>query len=198
MPNICYHGTSAEPFDRFDLGHILEGDGKCKFGVGVYVTSVYKTAAHYSGANPDAQDHYVYTVEIPERREDNSLGFKEPVHPDIVKRASAAIGLEIPADACDQGSLFRKFLANQLTGNVTTVKKMISKADLEGEKAAAKFLSSIGVDLLCWPYNWKNPEAGTNFAVLDDRKVKILRIDKVELDAKGQLVEGSQRLIKEF
>ena len=45
-----YHG-SPKIFDRFDLAHALEGDGKVKFGYGVYVTSHYRTAAHYSGAN---------------------------------------------------------------------------------------------------------------------------------------------------
>jgi hypothetical protein len=36
-------------------------------------------------------------------------------------------------------------------------------------------------------------------AVLDDGKVRIVRIEKVELDPKGhQLVPGSEKLIKEF
>ena len=198
MGNICYHGTCAEPFYRFDLNHILEGDGKCKFGVGVYVATVYKTAAHYAGANPNAIKHYVYTVEIPERRADNCLGFKDAVHPEIVKRATVALGMEIPAEATEQGSFFRKYLANYLTGNITSVKKMISKANIEGEKLASSFLTKIGVDLLCWPYNWKNPDAGTNYAVLDDKKVTILRIDEVKLDAKDQLIDGSQTLVMQF
>ena len=37
MP-ILYHGTSAPLFGRFSLDHALEGDGKCKFGWGVYGT----------------------------------------------------------------------------------------------------------------------------------------------------------------
>ena len=45
----AYHGSSAL-FDRFDPSHLLEGDGKFKFGVGAYLTSRYTTAAHYSGA----------------------------------------------------------------------------------------------------------------------------------------------------
>ena len=50
----AYHGSSAL-FDRFDPSHLLEGDGKFKFGVGAYLTSRYTTAAHYSGAtsSPD-------------------------------------------------------------------------------------------------------------------------------------------------
>lgn len=41
-----YHGSSAL-FDKFDLAHVLEGDGKVKFGYGVYLTSSFKSAAHY-------------------------------------------------------------------------------------------------------------------------------------------------------
>ena len=48
-----YHGTSVL-FKEFNLAHVLEGDGKVKFGYGVYVTSKYRTAAHYAGANPTA------------------------------------------------------------------------------------------------------------------------------------------------
>ena len=37
MP-LLYHGTSAPLFGRFSLDHALEGEGKVKFGWGVYVT----------------------------------------------------------------------------------------------------------------------------------------------------------------
>lgn len=187
-----YHGTSAEPFDRFSLDHALEGDGKVKFGFGVYVTSRYATAAHYSGANPEAKEHYVYTVEIPDITVDNHLGFKEPVAPSIVGRAQAALGEDIPREATEQGSLLRKWLANRLTGKTGSLKKMTGSADLAGEKAAAAFLVGIGVDILTWPVNWNKPENGLNCAVMDDTKVRIVRLDRVELDGKDQLVEGSQ------
>ena len=39
-----YHGTSAGLFGRFSLDHALEGEGKVKFGWGVYVTE-YSSAA---------------------------------------------------------------------------------------------------------------------------------------------------------
>ena len=43
------------------------------------------------------------------------------------------------------------------------------------------------------------PEAEKNMAVLDDRNVRIVRIEKVELHPKGhQLIEGSMQIIKEF
>ena len=52
-----FHGSSVL-FSKFDLAHALEGDGKVKFGYGVYVPSHYRSAAHYAGANP-AAEHFL-------------------------------------------------------------------------------------------------------------------------------------------
>ena len=198
-----YHGSSAEPFDRFSLEHALEGDGKVKFGWGVYVSEKYTTAAHYAfnKHRPENRDFYVYTVEIPDRSDDNCLSLLKgvPVTDSIVKRVEAKLGTTIPAEAKVEGIPFRKFLANKLSGLDLPVKKMIDKATVAGEKAASELLSSVGVDLIEWPYNWQKPEAEKNMAVLDDKKVRIVRIEKVELDPKGhQLIEGSRHIIKEF
>ncbi len=198
-----YHGSSAEPFDRFSLDHALEGDGKVKFGWGVYVTEKYSTAAHYAfnKHRPENKDFYVYTVVIPDRTPDNCLSLLKgvPVAESIVKRVEARLGEAVPEEAKVEGIPFRKYLANKVTGEDKPVKKMIDKATVEGEKAASEFLSSLGVELIEWPYNWQKPEAEKNMAVLDDRNVRIVRIEKVELDPKGhQLIEGSQQIIKEF
>ena len=198
-----YHGSSAEPFDRFSLDHALEGDGKVKFGWGVYVTERYSTAAHYAfnKHRPENKDFYVYTVVIPDRTPDNCLSLLKgvPVAESIVKRVEARLGEAVPEEAKVEGIPFRKYLANKVTGEDKPVKKMIDKATVEGEKAASEFLSSLGVELIEWPYNWQKPEAEKNMAVLDDRNVRIVRIEKVELDPKGhQLIEGSQQIIKEF
>ena len=200
---IFYHGSSAEPFDKFSLEHALEGDGKVKFGWGVYVTEKYPTAAHYAfnKHRPENKDFYVYTVDIPGRTPDNCLSLLKgvPVADSIVKRVEAKLGEPVPAEAKVEGIPFRKYLANKLTGQNLPVKKMIDKATVAGEKAASEFLAGIGVDLIEWPYNWQKPEAEKNMAVLNDRNVRIVRIEKVELDPKGhQLIEGSQQLIKEF
>lgn len=180
-----YHGSPVL-FTEFDLAHALEGDGKVKFGYGVYVTSHYLSAAHYAGANPNAKQYYVYTVEVPDMREDNYIAFKEPVNPTILSKAAEKLGASIPGKFSLDGKDFRKYLAKKLTG----------KVNLEGEKAASAFLLSIGVDFIVWPYNWKNPSLGTNRAVLDDGQVKIVRVDQVQLDSKKQLIEGSQTQIK--
>ena len=178
---IFYHGSPVL-FSEFDLAHALEGDGKVKFGYGVYVTSHYRSAAHYAGANPAAQQFYVYTVEVPDIKENNHITFKQQVNPVIVHRSEEKLGEAIPEKITQDGKDFRKYLAKKLTG----------KVDLEGEKAASAFLLSVGVEFITWPYNWKNPSLGTNRAVLDDGKVKIVRVDQVQLDVKKQLIEGSQ------
>ena len=83
--------------------------------------------------------------------------------------------------------------------SASSVRQMTDKATVEGEKAAATFLLSIGVELIEWPHSWTSPDGEKNMAVLDDAKVRIQRIEQVALDEKGhQLVPGSQQLIKEF
>lgn len=203
MSETYYHGSSRL-FDSFDLSHATEGDGKVKFGFGVYVTSKYASGAHYSAYSAGkklADVHYVYTVEVPDRREDNFIAFKQSVVPSILQRAEEELDKRLPdlSDAkrskmhdglkksASDGKDFRKFLAKTLTG----------KVDLEGEKAASDFLLSIGVDFIEWPVNWTKSENGTNRAILSDKAVRIIKVEQVDLDDKKHLVEGSIRPIKE-
>lgn len=182
---IFYHGSSVL-FPKFDLSHVLEGDGKVKFGFGVYLTSSFKSAAHYSGANKTATTHYVYTVEIPDITVDNHIAFKEPVNTQIVRRAENKLGSIIPEKFVLDGKEFRKFLAKKLGGG----------SDIPSEKLASEFLNSIGVEFITWPYNWKNPTLGTNIAVLDESNIKIIKVEQVELDAKQQLIPDSEKEVE--
>lgn len=196
-----YHGSSVL-FDTFDLGHALEGDGKAKFGYGIYVAGTYESAAHYAfnKKRPGNRDYYVYTVEIPDRTDNNCLPLlkKVPVPASIVSRTEERLGEALPAEATAEGIPFRKYLANKLTGVDKSVKQMTDKSTVEGEKSAAEFLLSIGVELIEWPHSWTSPEGEKNMAVLDDSKVCIKRIEKVDLDEKGHhLIQGSQTLIKD-
>ena len=197
----CYHGSSVL-FDRVNLNHALEGDGKAKFGYGVYVTSSYKSAAHYAfnKRRPEYRDYYVYTLEIPDRTPENCLSLLKGVAVDksIVKRCEDKLGITIPTEALLEGIPFRKFIANRMLGINDKPGKMTAKATVEGEKLASQFLLSIGVELIEWPYTWAKPESDKNYAVLDDRKVKVVCIDKVELDVKKQLIQGSEKRIKTF
>lgn len=187
---VYYHGT-ARLFDEFDLSHVLEGDGKVKFGYGVYLTQTYRSAALYAGkADKQSPVHYVYTVEVPELTPDNHLRYKAPVAEAIVSRTEKKMGRTVPAKVTQDGKDFRKWLATELTGS--------KKVDVKGEKAAAEFLDSIGVIASVWPYSWTNPDSTLNRAVFNEKNVKIVKIESVELDAKGEFIPGSEKLIKEL
>ena len=84
------------------------------------------------------------------------------------------------------GKDFRKYLTKKLGGG----------SDIQSEKLASEFLNSIGVEFITWPYNWKNPELGLNIAVLNDRKIQILKVHQVELDQKKHLIPGSEKKVK--
>lgn len=179
-----YHGSSVL-FNRFDLSHVLEGDGKVKFGYGVYLTSKFTSAAHYSGSNANACHHYVYTVEILEITDYNHIAFQKAVADSIIQRAEAKLGNSIPCKFTSDGKLFRKYLVKTLNGSI----------NLGGEKMASEFLLSIGVRYITWPYSWKNPNMGQNVAVLNDADIRIVQIQEVELNSKKQLVSGTERNI---
>ena len=195
----AYHGSSVL-FGSFDLAYALEGDGKVKFGYGVYVTGNYESAAHYAfnKKRPENKDYYVYTLTIPDRTPDNCLSLLKdvPVCDSIIKCTEQKLGISIPADAKVEGIPFRKYLANLLSGVNKTIKQMIDKATVDGEKAASRFLLSIGVEMIEWPRDWKKPDGIKNYAVIDVSKVLIERIDKVQLDDKHHLILGSEQQIR--
>ena len=194
---IFYHGTSML-FKKFDIAHALEGDGKAKFGFGTYVTESYTSAAHYAynKKRPENKNYYVYTLEIPDMSADNHLFSIRPVHPSIIERTEKALGEQIPDEARRVGKYFRKYVGNRLTGKEGTVKQLIGSADLDAEKVASKFFSEIGLEYFAWPQAQSKPDGLTNRVVLNIDKIRIVRIDKVELDPKKfQLIEGSEEEI---
>ena len=194
---IFYHGTSML-FKKFDIAHALEGDGKAKFGFGTYVTESYTSAAHYAynKKRPGNKNYYVYTLEIPDMSADNHLFSIRPVHPSIIEHTERALGEQIPDEARRVGKYFRKYVGNRLTGKEGTVKQLIGSADLDAEKVASKFFSEIGLEYFAWPQAQSKPDGLTNRVVLNIDKIRIVRIDKVELDPKKfQLIEGSEEEI---
>ena len=195
---IFYHGT-CRLFQEFSLSFLGQGEGKSKFGQGIYVTSSYATAALYAakaGKANGVDDCYVYTVEIPSMTDDNHVFSCKPVHEAIIQRTEQVLGERIPDEVKEAGKLFRKYLGNLLTNQRGTVKKMMGKADAVAENAASKFLDEIGVDFLVWPQAQRKPDGDTNRAVLNERKIKILKIEQVSVDEKNKLIPGSEREVK--
>jgi hypothetical protein len=195
---ILYHG-SCYLFDKFSLEFLGSGEGKSKFGHGIYITSSYKTAALYvaKAAKANGKDGcYIYTVEVPLLTDDNHIFSCKPVNADVAQRAEKAIGEAIPDEVKSAGKLFRKYLGNLLTGQRTTIKKMMSKADSVAENAVSEFLNKIGVVYLAWPHSQTKPDGDTNRAVLNENDIKIIKIEQVECDTNNKLIEGSEIRIK--
>ena len=190
-----YHGT-CHLFKEFSLSFLGSGEGKSKFGQGIYVTSSYATAALYAAkaAKANGLDKiYVYTVEVPEIKAGNHLFSCKPVDASVIGRAEKAIGEAIPDEVKMAGKLFRKYLGNLLTSQRSTVKKMMGKADAAAESAASQFLDGIGIDYLVWPQSQTKPDGETNRAVLNEKKIRILKIEQVLVNEKNKLVEGSTK-----
>ena len=189
-----YHGTSVL-FKKFDIAHALEGDGKIKHGAGIYLTTGYKRAAHYSCKRPGSTDFYVYTVEIPDLSTDNCIEFKEAVSPSIIHRAEEELKESIPHEVTTDGKLFRKHIAMKLAG-----KKKNDKLTADDEIAAADFLVKIGVIYNKVPFIWAKPVVHYDVIVMKADVMKIIKVEKVDLaidkkTKKPELVEGSEKEI---
>ena len=194
---IFYHG-SCYLFDKFSSEFLGSGEGKSKFGHGIYITSSYKTAALYAAKAAKANGLeccYVYTVEVPQLTEDNHIFSCKPVNADVVKRVEIEIGEVMPDEIRSAGKLFRKYLGNLLIGQRTTIKQMMCKADASAENAASKFLRKIGVVYLAWPQSQTKPDGDTNRAILNENDIRIVKIEQVEVDEKNKLIEGTEKEI---
>ncbi len=192
-----YHGT-CRLFKEFSLSFLGTGEGKSKFGQGIYVTSSYATAALYAAkaAKANGEDKiYVYTVEVPDIKDDNHIFSCKPVNSAVVEKTERAIGEAVPEEVKSAGKLFRKYIGNLLTDQRGTVKKMMGKADAAAENAASQFLDGIGVDYLVWPQSQTKPDGETNRAVLNEGKIRILKVEQVEVDDKNKLIPGSEKEI---
>ena len=193
-----YHG-SCHLFDKFSLSFLGSGEGKSKFGHGIYITSSYKTAVLYASKAAKANGKeccFVYTIEVPMLNNDNHIFSCKAVNPSVVDRVEKVIGEAIPNEVKSAGKYFRKYLGNLLIGQRTTVKKMMAKADATAENAVSQFLNSVDVIYLAWPQSQAKPDGETNRALLNEKEIKILKIEQVECDDKNKLIEDSKKLIQ--
>lgn len=198
LTETFYHGT-CNLFDKFSLSFLGSGEGKSKFGQGIYITSSYRTAALYAAKAAKANGkkcYYVYTVEVPVLTENNHIFSCKPVNQEVINRVEKEIGQTIPEEVKSAGKLFRKYLGNLLTGQLGTIKKMMGKADSVAEKAVSQFLNSVDIVYLAWPQSQTKPEGDTNRAVLNEEDIRIIKIEQVEVDEKNKLIENSVKLVQ--
>lgn len=193
-----YHGT-CRLFKNFSLEYIGEGEGKSKFGQGVYITSSYASAALYAakaGKANGVETFYVYTVEVSELTAGNNVFSCKPVTEEVRVRIENVLGEQIPTEAITAGKLFRKYVGNLLTNQKGTIKQMIGKANDIAERAVSKFFKDNGIIYLAWPQAQTKPDGDTNRAVLNEECIRIVKIEQVRVDAKNRLIEGSQMEIE--
>ena len=198
LTETFYHGT-CNLFDKFSLSFLGSGEGKSKFGHGIYITSSYKTAALYASKAAKANGKeccYVYTIEVPMLNNDNHIFSCKAINASVVDRIEKVIGEAIPDEVKRAGKYFRKYLGNLLIGQRATVKQMMAKADATAENAVSQFLNSVGVIYLAWPQSQAKPDGETNRALLNEKEIKILKIEQVECDDKNKLIEDSKKLIQ--
>lgn len=198
LTETFYHGT-CNLFDKFSLSFLGSGEGKSKFGHGIYITSSYKTAALYASKAAKANGKeccYVYTIEVPMLNNDNHIFSCKAINASVVDRVEKVIGEAIPDEVKRAGKYFRKYLGNLLIGQRATVKQMMAKADATAENAVSQFLNSVGVIYLAWPQSQAKPDGETNRALLNEKEIKILKIEQVECDDKNKLIEDSKKLIQ--
>ena len=197
---VFYHGT-CRLFDTFDPNRLGSGEGKSKFGHGIYITSSYTSAALY--ASKVAKCHgsdckYVYTLEVPDLTDDNHLFSCKPVNTKVAERLEKALGETIPEDAKLMGKFFRKYIGNLLIGNRKTIKQMTGSASSEAEDAVTKFLNDNGVIFLAWPQAQTKPDGDTNRAVLNAEFIRVVKVEQVQTDDKNKLIKGSETIVKQF
>ena len=164
---VFYHGAHSL-FEKFTKS--CAGSQGFKCGYGVYVTSVYSFAAQCT--NDTNGDHYVYTVEIPEKSETNHIAYKQPVHKDIVHAVQKVLGIVLSSGETDDGWKFMEALEKHFREGRKTV-------TVKDAKKVAEALLAAGVELIEWPYVWTDYSQGVNMTVLDAAKVKIISVEKV-------------------
>ena len=193
---IFYHGT-CHLFGQFDMSFLGTGEGKPKFGNGIYITSSYETAALYAAkaARANGKDTlYVYTVEVPDLTDENHVFSCKEVNQAVVQRVEAVLGA-IPQEATASGKYFRKYIGNVLSGKKASLKQMLDKADAQAENAASRFLDEVGIVYLAWPQAQTKPDGDTNRAVLNASNVRVMKIEQVQVNEKNKLINGSQEEI---
>lgn len=145
------------------------------------MTESEKSAVHYSNPRAlkgaKAPAHYLYTVEVPDLTAENHLMSNPAPDATIVAKVEAKLGAKAPAKVLERGKLFRKWIGMTLTGSKDN--------GFPEEKAAGKCLDGLGIHFNVWPTAQTRPDGDKNIAVFNDANVKILKIEKIDVEQKA-------------
>ena len=101
----------------------------------------------------------------------------KPVEESIVAAVESKLGVKAPENIKAAGKEFRKWIGTIITG--------AKKAGFQEEKKAAELLESIGVHYNVWPQAQSKPDGFKNIAVFDASRVKIVKVEEIEIESKG-------------
>lgn len=191
-----YHGTSKLFKEFRPLDTIGTGEGKSKFGWGIYLTSAYATAVLYSGKGPgrEAPDHYIYSVEIPDTETDIDKYFvlHQPVPQSLVELVEKEIGQLADPEVAAWGNDFRNELENMLFVREFGHKPKGKEEKGMAQKLAADWLYAHGIIGLIWPQGgWpkkgeEKPVEKFNIAMFNSKDTQICKIERVDVEFKAK------------
>lgn len=197
-----YHGTSKLFGEFRPLETIGTGEGKSKFGWGVYLTSAFSTAVLYSGKGPgrEAADHYIYSVDIPDpdTHPEKYFVLHKPVPEDIASLATSEVG-PISDDALGWGHEFRKELETKLFVKEYGRKPKSAEGGV-AQKLAADWFYSHGIIGLIWPHGgWpKRGEAklvdNLDVAMFNGKDIVISKIERIDVEFVAKIKKNPDKL----
>lgn len=191
-----YHGTSKLFKEFRPLDTIGTGEGKSKFGWGIYLTSIYATAVLYSGKGPGRQaaDHYIYSVDIPdpETNPDRYFILHKAVPQGLIELFEKEIGHITDPNVTAWGNDFRNELEIKLYSKEYGRKPKDKAEKGESQKLAADWLYNHGIIGLIWPQgSW--PKKGEtkvvdkfNIAMFNREDTHICKIERVDVEFKAK------------
>ena len=187
-----YHGSGAE-FERFDHSHMGEGEGSQAYGWGSYVTEAEGIGWTYAqkGKKPgEGASGYVYTVEIPDKKESNYLEWEKEVEDAERDRVIEALSELDPSEA-DVDYFLDKLEeyenAYTLTGG--GLYRLLDKYAFNSDRKASEFLLGMGYKGVSVPAQYTSggrKDGARNYVIFNESDLKI--VDRVRFfrTASGQ------------
>jgi hypothetical protein len=174
--NTFYHG-SPHVFDKFDMSKVGTGDGKSKFGYGLYFSDSYQAASYYakelSVGNHRTTGFNMYEVKL--KHANNYLKWESEM-PDYVY--SEIFDNLVMMNFTDQADQIEHDTSEENGYSMWSVRSFYEYLEsfLGSKKATTEFLYECGV------YGVKERDVhngGTIYVAYSDKDVEILEVSKL-------------------
>jgi len=169
----AWHG-SPDKFDRFDLSHIGEGEGRQSFGYGLYFTDLEGVARHYAKTLSEQKrgTRNLYKVSLHKGNSPSEytwLDWNKRAPDSVLRKIEQDLGAKVFPDANeDEYGLPIVKDGQALYETIASIKG--------GEKEASLYLLGIGIDGIRYPvgaFFGKEDTGHKNYVVFDEQSVTI-------------------------